>query len=42
MAGQHVKLEKCEFYKEEEKYLRLIIERGEVKIDSDKVATIQD
>lgn len=41
-AGLYLKPEKCEFHKEEVKYLRLTIRRGEVKKDLDKVAAIQD
>lgn len=41
-AGLHLKLEKCELHKEEVKYLGLIIERGGVKMNFDRVEFVQD
>lgn len=37
-----MKLEKCEFHKEDIRYLELIIGRGGVKMDLDKVAVVKD
>lgn len=39
---QHLRREKCKFHKEGVKYLGLIIRRGGVKIDPDKVAAVQN
>ena len=39
-AGVHLKLEKCEFYKESVKYLGLIIRRNGVSMDPRKVEVI--
>lgn len=40
-AGLHLKLGKSEFHNEVIKYLRLIIGRGEVKIEYNKVEPVQ-
>lgn len=37
-----MKPEKCEFHKEEVRYMRLIIGRGRVRMDPNKVAAVQD
>lgn len=39
-AGLYLKPEKSKFHKEM-RYLRLIIERGKIKMDHDKVAEVQ-
>lgn len=41
-VGLQLNPEKSEFPKEEEKYKRLIIPTGGVKMDPDKVATVKD
>jgi hypothetical protein len=41
-AGLHLKLEKCEFHRQEVKYLGFIISTSGTKIDPAKVATIQE
>lgn len=39
-AKLHLKAEKCEFHKQEVKYLRLIVGKYKVNIDLNKVAAI--
>lgn len=41
-VGLHLMPKMYEFHKEDVKYLRLIIERGGVKTDPDKVAAVQN
>ena len=41
-AGLYLKAEKCEFHKEEVKYLGLIIGVNGVRMDPEKVQAVQD
>jgi hypothetical protein len=41
-AGLYLKLEKCEFYRQEVKYLGLIISTEGIKMDPEKITTVQD
>lgn len=41
-AGQHLKAERCEFYKQEVRYLELIVARDGVNIDLYNVAAVKD
>jgi hypothetical protein len=41
-AGLHLKPEKCEFYRKEFKYLRLIIGTDGIRMDPDKIAAVRD
>jgi hypothetical protein len=40
--GLHLKLEKCEFHRQEVKYLGLIISTEGIKMDPEKITTVQD
>ena len=41
-TGLYFKAEKCEFHKEEVKYLGLIIGVNSIRMDPEKVQTVQD
>jgi hypothetical protein len=41
-VGLHLKSEKCEFYQQEVKYLGLIISTEGIKMDPEKIHTVQD
>jgi hypothetical protein len=41
-AGLYLKPEKCEFYHQEVKYLGLIISIEGIKMDPEKITTVQD
>lgn len=41
-AGLHLKAEKCEFHKQEVKYLGPLVGKKWMKMDTDKVATVKD
>jgi hypothetical protein len=41
-VGLYLKLEKCEFHHQEVKYLGLIISTEGIKMDLEKITTIQD